>query len=99
MRISYHCRECGTEAPDGNNLCHPSAIVDSIVQAAKPQGEQQVKLYDIVGRCALAASLEAYKQAREDKILDPSLPFDTLEWYEKYGVKMGGLMWIYGKWC
>jgi len=24
------CRVCGAECPDGNNMCHPSAVVDSV---------------------------------------------------------------------
>lgn len=32
MNIVNVCRECGERAEDGNNMCHPSAIVESIVQ-------------------------------------------------------------------
>ena len=32
--ITYHCSACGVEYPDGNNLCHPTAVVDSIVTLA-----------------------------------------------------------------
>lgn len=28
--ITHHCSDCGDETPDGNNLCHPTAAVDSV---------------------------------------------------------------------
>jgi hypothetical protein len=32
-KITHHCSECGVEYPDGNNLCHPSAVVESVVSS------------------------------------------------------------------
>lgn len=34
MSTTHHCSECGALCPDGNNLCHPSAIVETIIEAA-----------------------------------------------------------------
>ena len=40
-RVTHHCRECGAFVPDGNNACHPTAIVDSVVsypRRRRPRG-------------------------------------------------------------
>lgn len=38
--FSHHCSECGLEYPDGNNLCHPTAIVETIVSRATDHAER-----------------------------------------------------------
>lgn len=29
--LTHHCSVCGAEYPDGNNTCHPTAIVETVV--------------------------------------------------------------------
>lgn len=52
--ITHHCSDCGTEYPDGNNLCHPTAAVDSVrhstplrdaYDAARNAAEQAEQIY------------------------------------------------------
>lgn len=54
MSITHHCRECGIEYPDGNNTCHPAAIVDSIVSTSHPTA---TPLADALNAAIVAADL------------------------------------------
>lgn len=68
-QITNHCNACGAETPDSNNLCHPSAIVDSIVSAVTPS---MTPLAD-----ALAAAISAAALAEQDWLDDDTSDDDA----------------------
>jgi hypothetical protein len=66
--ITHHCSVCGDEYPDGNNTCHPTAIVDSIISTVP----SRTPLAD-----ALAAAIEAAERAEQTWLDDDTSDDDA----------------------
>lgn len=40
--LTHHCSVCGEQYPDGNNICHPAAIVETVVSPDTLDGIPQI---------------------------------------------------------